>query len=83
MTGRRVLFFIDNDSARFALVNMFSPVDASAVLLWEVAAEDSITAAINWYARVPPESNIADDPSRLEFGRLLDDGFAIVQPVVS
>ena len=80
LRGRRVLFFIDNDSARFALVNMYSPVDSTASLLWRVAEADAEAVAISWYARVPSEANLADLPSRLDFQEVLSRGFEVVEP---
>ena len=82
MSGRRVLVFIDNDSARHSLIKCYSPVNATARLLWEMLGVDSALGAVCWYARVPSESNIADEPSRLEYGGLLDKGFVQVEPVL-
>ena len=77
--GRRVVFFVDNESARYALMNMYSPVNASTSRLWDdVLTEDDTSGAINWYARVVSESNIADAPSRLDFGPLQSRGFEII-----
>jgi len=70
----RVLWFLDNESAREALVKSYSPVDASREILWMVAKEEAVTPTLSWFARVPTLSNPADDPSRLEFGPLLKAG---------
>ena len=67
LAGRRVIFFIDNDSARFALIRMFSPVSASRDILWQVAHVDMMSRAASWYARVASASNPADGPSCLDF----------------
>ena len=50
LAGRRVIFFIDNGSARFALIRMFSPVSASRDMLWQVAHDDMVSRAASWYA---------------------------------
>ena len=63
--GRRVIFFIDNDSARLALIKSYSPVLPSLRIVMECVAFDFASGLVPWYARVPTESNISDDPSRL------------------
>ena len=70
--GRGVLHFIDNDSARFALINGSSPVVASSRLASQARLADARTASYSWYARVPGCSNIADGPSRLRFSDMAD-----------
>ena len=75
------MFFIDNDSARFALISMNSPVEASADIILQVAKLDMIEPGLRWYARVPTVCNPADAPSRLDFKKLIEDGGLIVDPV--
>ena len=65
--GRSVLWFLDNDSARLALVRCFSPVLDNFCLLQLNARLDLKIHARHWYSRVPSKSNPADDASRLEF----------------
>ena len=73
LAGRNVLIFIDNDSAREALIRGYSPAWPSAELIattWLALAQCRCRP---WFARVPGPSNIADGPSRLQFetaGRL-------------
>jgi len=65
--GRNVIIFIDNDSAREALIRGYSPALASSELIaitWLAIAESQCVA---WFARVPGPSNIGDGPSRLSF----------------
>ena len=64
---RRVLYFIDNDSARYALIKLYSQVPSSCELLWEASALDVKFDTASWYARVPSASNPADGVSRLKF----------------
>eukprot|EP00973_Karenia_brevis_P039980 5517777-Karenia_brevis.AAC.1 len=60
LRGRRVIYYIDNDSARFALVNQSSPSKMSMEILWEVASVEAEILSLPWYARVPSESNCSD-----------------------
>ena len=75
----RVLWFLDNESAREALVKSYSPVDASREILWMVAKEEAETPTLPWFARVPTLSNPADAPSRLDFEPLLRAGAVAAQ----
>eukprot|EP00435_Cladocopium_sp_Y103_P059062 s2761_g21.t1 len=65
--GRSVLWFLDNDAARLALVRNFSPVLDNFFLLQINAKLDVQFQARNWYSRVPSKSNPSDSASRLEF----------------
>ena len=68
--GRRVLWFVDNDAARYGLIKGYSPTRASAWLLSEAWRHDEKSGAVSWFERVPSKSNCADGPSRLDFSRL-------------
>ena len=77
--GRRILLFVDNDSARFALIKGYTPSVASARLVaafWEMEA---CLASYCWIDRVPSASNIADGPSRLTFDEVVELG-GLVRP---
>ena len=76
---RTCLYFIDNEAARACFVRYFTPVFDATSLLLDAAALDMQTRSPGWYCRVPSKSNIADDASRLEFGRY-GDRFMRVQP---
>ena len=68
--GRRVLFFIDNDAARFGLIKGYSPSRASQAVIgafWRLAAGLQIAP---WFERVATDGNPADAPSRLDFRTL-------------
>ena len=78
LKGRRVLWLIDNESARFALIAMSSPVTASADILWSIADLEISLQTLSWYERVPTASNLADGPSRLCFEEVRALGFDIV-----
>ena len=56
--------FIDNDAARYALINGKSTNAATNEILhqfWEMAAANNMCI---WFERVPSASNPADGPSR-------------------
>eukprot|EP00435_Cladocopium_sp_Y103_P017022 s3000_g4.t1 len=67
IAGRSVLWFLDNESARSALVRCYSPVLDNFFLLQLNARLDSEIQSRHWYNRVPSRSNPSDDASRLEF----------------
>jgi hypothetical protein len=70
LKGRRNLFFLDNEAARFAILAAYTPVARAQALLLLSAAEDGLLQAMTWYARVPTVANIADGPSRGSFGEM-------------
>ena len=81
LRNRKALFFIDNDSARLALVRGYSPVLASLDLIMRGARLDAFSRSSAWYSRVPTKSNIADSPSRM-VASLVQKlyGASVVQP---
>ena len=66
--GRSILWFLDNDAARAALIRNFSPAMDNFFLLQLNTKMDTSIQARNWYNRVPSTSNPSDDASRLESG---------------
>ena len=64
---RRIVVFIDNDSARHALIRGGSPSPASAELVSLFWATEAQLRSYCWVERVPTASNVADGPSRLSF----------------
>ena len=80
LRNRLCIFFLDNEAARACLIRSFTPVVNATSILMDVAVQDVASHALNWYSRVPTKSNIADDASRLEFGRYANL-FRMVQPV--
>ena len=62
IAGRRAIYFVDNESARLALINMYSPVLPMLEMLMQITAWDCKEQSHPWYSRVPTYSNIADDP---------------------
>ena len=66
LTGKRVIHFVDNDSASACLVKGYSPLTDSCALVgeyWLTACHHSIDPYIE---RVESKSNLADGPSRLD-----------------
>ena len=73
-----LIFYIDNDSARDAMVKSYSPSLSSQNMIYAFFREESLSPSYPWFARVPSASNISDWPTR---GKLLDaarDGKATV-----
>ena len=65
LAGRRVIYFVDNESARIGLVRAYSPVLPSLSIILSCLHWDYAHNSQGWYARVPSYSNISDGPSRL------------------
>ena len=82
LLGRRVIQFVDNDSARYALVKGYSPSLASSVLLSETWLQDCRQGLVSWYDRVPTASNIGDGPSRLDYEEVIRLGGVWSEPVL-
>ena len=81
--GARVLYFIDNEGVKEALVTGVTKSMASRRMLIECMKEDSGNQSLPWYARVPSPSNIADGPSRLCTEELSENfDIEMVQPVM-
>ena len=73
---RRLIFFIDNDSARQALIKGWSPSHSSNNIVQLMIQAEVQCQTWTWYSRVPTKSNPADDPSRLVFIPGPDNAFA-------
>jgi len=65
LSSSRVIYFIDNESARIAAIKAYSPVLASLNIIVECIGWDYSHGSSPWYARVPTCANIADGPSRM------------------
>jgi hypothetical protein len=82
LKGKRVIYLIDNESARLSLVKCYSPVLASLRLVLDCMEFDQSMASHPWYARVPTHSNIADDPSRMSVPKaFMKAGGVVVPPI--
>ena len=78
---RRVIFFIDNDSARQALIKGWSPSVSSSHIVQLMVDAEVGSQTWTWYSRVPTKSNPADDPSRLVFVSGPDNRYARTIPM--
>eukprot|EP00439_Symbiodinium_sp_Y106_P008876 s11850_g1.t1 len=65
--GRRVLYFLDNEGARFTFIRSYSAQVNATALLMHSARLDVESRALGWYSRVPSKSNPSHAASRLEF----------------
>ena len=81
LSGRAVLWFVDNNSALAAVIRSFSPVVENFELLIINANLDVKLQSLNWYSRVPSKANLSDSPSRMDFDELTANGFRRCQPV--
>jgi hypothetical protein len=73
---RRVMIFIDNDSARQALIRGWSPSVSSDLIIQDMLRAEVTDQVWLWYGRVPTHSNPADDPSRLILIPSADNDYA-------
>ena len=87
LRDREVLVFVDNELAKDALINGISSSWASSVMVRETRRISAVGAMAPWYDRVASPSNLADEPSRGQFQRLVRLGAsrvaAIALPVLS
>ena len=83
IVNRQVLWFLDNEAARAALIRSYSPLLDSMQLVRDCAFEDVQSQTSNWYARVASKSNVSDAASRLDFQSYARMGFKRVDPKYS
>ena len=69
-----VVFYIDNDSARFGMIKAYSPSVQSNLIISAFVNLELSLKVNSWFSRVPSFSNPADDASRLNFEPLLAVG---------
>jgi hypothetical protein len=65
LRGQKVVYLIDNEAVREALVKGSTGAVASRSLLLQCAEEAVALGGAAWYTRVASPSNVADGPSRL------------------
>lgn len=66
----RVLYFIDNDGVKEAMVKGTTNSPACKKILVECMLQDATNHSMSWYSRIPSPSNISDGPSRLDFSEV-------------
>ena len=64
LSGRPVVFYIDNNSARDGAISGSARTRVPARLVQALLHEESDASIVPWYARVPSPSNPSDRPSR-------------------
>eukprot|EP00972_Heterocapsa_arctica_P018444 2723957-Heterocapsa_arctica.AAC.1 len=82
LRGREVVHFVDNDSAKHALVKASSSHPASEAVVAQVWEQEVQELVSSWYDRVPSPSNPADDPSRGVVAGLVAAGAVRVVPLL-
>ena len=82
--GRKIIYWIDNESAKDSLVKGFSPSAASMALIYQFYECETTGPSMPWFARVPSYSNIADGPSRGEAAKVANElGAKLVAPQIA
>ncbi|CAE7480278.1 unnamed protein product [Symbiodinium necroappetens] len=64
LEGRRVIYWVDNEASRLALVKGQSKSPIMDRMLRALCDIEDGMHSYAWYSRVPSQSNIADSPSR-------------------
>ena len=64
LENRRVIYWVDNEASRLALVKGQSKSPIMDRMLRALCEVEDGMHAYSWYSRVPSQSNIADAPSR-------------------
>jgi len=77
MLGRRIVRFVDNEAARMGFIKGYAGPEVSSIMLARFWAEEVAASCFSWFERVPSLPNVADAPSRLEFGQLLRAGYQL------
>ena len=78
---RRIIYYVDNDSARQSLTKGYSPSIHSNHIIQTMNSLESLTQSWSWFTRVPSASNPADEPSRLVLIPSASNHFAKVVPM--
>ena len=80
ISERAVLWFIDNNSSLSTIIRSYSPILDNFEMLMINAQLDLQLQALRWYSRVPSVSNLGDEPSRLKFEEMENNGFLRCDP---
>ena len=76
MMHRRIIFCLDNDSARACLIKGTSASSTSRILIGAMILAEVDFQSWTWYCRVPTASNPGDYPSRLKLDPCAENLFA-------
>ena len=80
LRSRRAIFFVDNESARIAMIRAYSPVLPSLNIVLDCLTWDYKHDCSGWYARVPSPANPSDAPSRMARPDFCDS-VSVIPPV--
>ena len=69
-----VVIYTDNNAVRDTLISCSTSHSLAGMILIATLALECEGQLAPWYARVPPDSNCADAPSRHSVQQLLDSG---------
>eukprot|EP00438_Fugacium_kawagutii_P013641 Skav213114 [mRNA] locus=scaffold107:35844:36218:+ [translate_table: standard] len=83
LKSKHVVFFLDNEGARYIILKGDAKNKALASISAEISKREEKASVLPWYSRVPAEANIADFPSRLVAHEMLppqlaEDAFDLV-----
>jgi hypothetical protein len=79
---RRVFYYIDNDSARMALIKGHSPSVSSYRIISAIAKLEVESQSWSWYSRIPSHSNPSDGPSRSRLVAAAENLFSTPVPML-
>ena len=82
LAQRDVVFFVDNDPAKDALIHGISASHHSSELVRFTRITCARLGIGAWYERVPSPSNIADSPSRGDYALMRRLGATRVEPLI-
>ena len=77
-----LICFVDNNSARDVAISGAGRNATARALVGFLLKLEMAVCAAPWYSRVPTPSNIADDPSRGEIDKLVQEGVKQTDPAV-
>ena len=78
-THKKIVYYIDNDAARYGLIKADSDNEHSAELIRMFYKCELEAPTLPWFARVPSQSNVADLPSRGELFECADKYLASIK----
>ena len=77
-----LICFVDNNSARDVAISGAGRNATARALVGFLLKLEMVVCAAPWYSRVPTPSNVADDPSRGDISRLVQEGVSQTDPTV-
>ena len=80
MGGGQIVYYVDNESVRLALLKGSGETPTARRVADEIMTCELFFCTRSWYARVSSVSNLADDPSRGNFS-LLDQLGSVLHEV--